>query len=58
MEKERDCGEGVIETELHYGKAAAVQHLMQVQCRERDLSYTLGYYGIQPTVWLVAKEKN
>lgn len=50
--------EGGIERELHYGIAAAVQHLMQVQCLERDLTNTLGYYGIQPTVWRVAKEKN
>lgn len=40
---------------MHDGRAAAVQHLVQVRCLERHLPRTRGYYGIRRTVWLVAK---
>ena len=40
---------------MHDEEAAAVQHLVQVRHPERLLPHTQGYYGIQHTVWLVAK---
>lgn len=40
---------------MHDEGAAAVQHLVQVRRLERHLPHTRGYYGIQRTVWLVAK---
>lgn len=43
------------EAGMHDGRAAAVQHLVQVRCLERHLPRTRGYYGIRRTVWLVAK---
>lgn len=47
-------GGGSQEAGMHDGRAAAVQHLVQVRCLERHLPRTRGYYGIR-TVWLVAK---
>lgn len=43
---------------MHDEGAAAVQHLVQVRCLEKPLPRTRGYYGIQRTVWLVAKGKS
>lgn len=48
-------GGGSQEAGMHDGRAAAVQHLVQVRCLERHLPRTRGYYGIRRTVWLVAK---
>lgn len=43
---------------MHDEGTAAVQHLVQVRCLERHLPRTWGYYGIQRTVWPVAKGKS
>lgn len=50
-----DVGGESQEAGMHDGRAAAVQHLVQVRCLERHLPRTRGYYGIRRTVWLVAK---